>query len=84
MADMLEGKRLPALSQFVFGNETLLLVLSLLLPAIAIATLFWKNLRRSFYTLGIIILIALFHFAVVFEAFWAPLAGLTQQLGQPQ
>jgi hypothetical protein len=84
LRDMLEGRRLPVVSQFVFSNETFLLILSLLLPAAAIATLFWKNLRKSFYALGIITLIALFHFAIVFDAFWTPLTTLTDQLGQAQ
>ena len=82
MADMLEGSHLPLVSQFVFGNQTLLILSSLLLPTIAVTTLFWNNLRKSFYTLGIITLIALIHFAVVFEAFWTPIARLTQQLGE--
>jgi hypothetical protein len=81
MADMLEGSALPAVSKFAFGNEKLLLFLSLLLPAAALATLFWKNIRKSFYTLALITFLALIHFAVLFESLWSPLTRLTDQLG---
>lgn len=43
LASLLDGRQLPAVSHFVFGNETLLLILSLLLPITGIATLFWKT-----------------------------------------
>lgn len=56
-SDMLgQGKRLPAFTLFVLREKVPLLVLSVFLPVTAIGLLFTRNIARSLYCMGILIL----------------------------
>ena len=78
--DMLNGKALPVLTEFVISGSTLLIVLSLLIPLVAIGTLFSSRLISSFYLLGVLALLIMIQFITLFYAFSAPLSQIVSSM----
>ena len=78
--DMLNGKALPNLTQFVFSSVTVLIVVSLLVPSVAIGTLFSNRVISSFYLLGALSLLVMAQFIVLFYAFSAPLSQIINSM----
>ena len=82
--DMLNGKTLPVLTEFVFSSGTVLIVLSLLIPLFAIGTLFSNRLILSFYFLGVLSLLIMVQFITLFYAFSGPLSQIASSMqGSP-
>src|SRR5688500_13431828 len=75
-ADMIEGKPLPLVASVVFRFELPFLILSTVIPVLALTTLCMKNLPRSFYVLGALGLTSCLLLALVWEAIWRPFTML--------
>jgi len=82
--DMLgENERLPAITTFFLRNYEALLVLSCCIPVAAIALLFTRNIARSLYCLGILILISIVECVVVIHAMYSPLTTIIEKMQNP-
>ena len=71
--DMLGGKSLPANTVLVIKFQSVLLVGSLLMPLVALGTLFSKRLIGSFYLLGGLCALVFFQFLILYHALSSPL-----------
>lgn len=82
--DMLGTKPLPALTTLILQSHTLLLLLSILLPAIVVVTMASRKVTRSFYILGIVGLITIVQLSVTTQGLMGPfaqiIAGLSGQV----
>lgn len=72
-ADMLGGRPLPALTQFVLSARPLFVVVSFLVPIVAIAMLFLRGLVTSFYVIGILGFVTIAQFITLYHGLSAPL-----------
>ena len=79
--DMLGAHPLPGLTVFVIQMRAVFIAISLLMPTLAIGTLFWRNLIRYFHLLGCLALLAAIHFVTLYHALSAPLAMIIEQMG---
>ncbi len=70
--DMLVGKPLPEITTFVFDVRYILIITSLLVPLLAIGTLFSQRLAASFYLLGVLSLVATGQFILIYQGLSAP------------
>lgn len=61
-ADMLGGHPLPALTRFILGAAPLFVAVSMLVPILAIATLFLRGVLTSFYIIGVLGLVTIAQF----------------------
>ena len=76
-ADMLgQNEPLPALTQLILGMSWPLLALSVSIPATAMVLLFTRNIVRSIYGLGALVLISMVLSAVVSHATYTPLTTI--------
>jgi len=80
-ADLLDGKVLPPVASFVFPLRSIFLVISCLIPAVAICTIFMRPKSRIFYLLGALTLAAVLAAILLFTALWSPLLNELDQLG---
>lgn len=79
-ADMIEGRPLPIVSNLVIRWKLFLLVVSCLLPALSLVTLFLRSISRSFYILGVLALLTGFQFVIVWTALTEPLIMMVSNL----
>lgn len=80
-ADVLgENETLPAITTFVLGARTVLLVLSICIPVAAVALLFTRDIVRSLYGLGPLVLIAIVEYAVLWHAKASPLVMIIEKM----
>ena len=71
--DMLGGKPLPSMTTFVIQNNTIFVLLSLLVPIAAIViVLAVRNHRNALFSLSALMVIAFFQMHVVWSALFAP------------
>lgn len=83
-SDMLgENERLPAITMLVIRGQSVLLALSYCIPAVAVGLLFMRDVARSLYCLGILILISIVTSAVVIFATYLPLMTLIEKIQTP-
>ena len=75
-ADMLGGKPLPALTQFVLGARPLFVAVSILVPIVAVATLFLRGIVGSFYIIGVLGFITIAQFITLYHGLSAPLSQI--------
>lgn len=75
-----ENAPLPLLTRFVLNAYMVLLVLSFCVPVGAIALLFARDVVRSLYCLGILILVAIVECIVVAHAKYAPLITFIEEI----
>jgi hypothetical protein len=80
-ADMLDGRVLPPVGAFVLPSRSVFLVVSCLIPAVAICTLFIKPRSQVFYLLGALTLAAVVAATLLLTALWSPLLTVIDQLG---
>ena len=85
-ADMLgESEALPALTLFVFWARHVFLTLSFCVPAACIAFLFTRNIARSLYSIGVLGLVSLLEYNVLWQAVYSPLFRIIEKMqGQAQ
>ena len=81
--DMLGGKPLPALTVFVLGARPFFLGISILVPALAIATLFLRGVVRSFYVIGALGFVTIAQFITLYHALSAPLSQIISAMSGP-
>ncbi len=74
--DMLGGKPLPALSQFVLGARSLFVAVSILIPIVAVATLFVRGVIGSFYIIGVLVFVTIAQFITLYHGLSAPLSQI--------
>ena len=72
-ADMLGDRPLPTLTQFVLGARPLFVAVSVIVPIVAIATLFLRGLVGSFYIIGVFGLVAIAQFITLYHGLSAPI-----------
>ena len=83
-SDMLaENERLPAITVLVIRGQPVLLALSYCIPAAAIGLLFMRDVARSLYCLGILILISIAASAVVIFATYLPMMTIIEKMQGP-
>jgi hypothetical protein len=75
-ADMLGGRPLPALTQFVLGARPFFVAVSVLVPIVAVATLFLRRVVSSFYIIGTLAFITIAQFATLYHGLSAPLTQI--------
>jgi hypothetical protein len=79
--DMLGGKPLPPVTQWVMYLRTLFVLVSLFIPLTALATLCMSNLTRAVTILGWLIPLALVELVMLSQALSAPLFEIFKQMG---
>jgi hypothetical protein len=75
-ADMLGGKPLPGLSQFVLSARPLFVAVGVLVPIVALATLFLRSLVTSFYVIGVLGFVTIAQFITLYHGLSAPLTEI--------
>ena len=80
-ADMLGGKPLPTLTQFVLSAQPVLVAVSVLVPVVAIATLFMRAVIRSFYIIGALGFVTIAQFIMLYHGLSAPLTQIISAMG---
>ena len=84
-ADMLgEDAQLPAITRFVFAARYGLLSLSCGIPIACIALLFTRNIAKSIYWIGILALVAVVQWVVVFSAMSEPVMEVITKMQSPK
>ncbi len=79
--DMLGGKPLPALTQFVFAISPVLIGFAFLAPILALATLFLRKVVLSFYILGVLGFLTVVEFILLYHGLSAPLFEIIKAMG---
>ena len=74
--DMLGGKPLPALTQFVLSARPLFVAVSVLVPIAALATLFLRSVIGSFYLIGALGFVTIAQFITLYHGLSAPLTQI--------
>ena len=83
--DMLgENEPLPKLTRLVIATWWPLLALSLSVPAAAIVLLFTRDVVRSLYCLGVLVLISIVVSVVVTHATYSPLMTIIEKMQTAQ
>lgn len=80
-ADLLDGRVLPPVASFVLPSRSIFLVISCLIPAVAVCTIFMRPKSRVFYLLGALTLAAVIAATLLLTALWSPLLTVIDQLG---
>ena len=80
-ADMLGGRPLPALTAFVIGARPLFVTVSILVPVVAIATLFLRGVVGSFYIIGVLGFVTIAQFITLYHSLSAPLTQIIRAMG---
>ena len=75
-ADMLGGRPLPALTRFVLGAAPLFVAISVLVPIVAVATLFLRGVVGSFYVIGVLGFVTIAQFITLYHGLSAPLSQI--------
>jgi hypothetical protein len=78
-----ENEILPPLTRFILGARMPLLALSFSIPAASIALLFTRNIARSLYCLGVLALVSIIEWIVVYEAMFLPLTKVVVGMHNP-
>ena len=78
-----ENEILPPLTRFILGVRMPLLALSFGIPAASIALLFTRNIARSLYCLGVLALVSIIEWIVVYEAMFLPLTKVLFRMQNP-
>ena len=82
--DMLgENERLPTITTFVFRTKTVVLALIICNAVAAIAVVFIRDIVRSLYGLGILILVSIVEYVVLWHAKIAPLIKIIEKMQSP-
>jgi hypothetical protein len=79
--DMLGGKPLPTVTQWIIHFRLLILLISLLVPLIALATLFLSNLARAVTILGWLVIISFVQCLTIYQGLVAPFLDIMKALG---
>lgn len=81
--DMLGDGGLPALTQFVSGAQGFFVLLSVLVPIVAVSMLFHRSIVRSFYVIGALGLLTISQFILVNYALAVPLVQILNAMSTP-
>jgi NAD/NADP transhydrogenase beta subunit len=82
--DMLgPDEKLPALTIFVLKARLVFVAFSFAIPSASIGLLFTRNIARSLYVLGILVLLALIMGIVLFHGMTGPLLEILQKMQDP-
>ncbi len=79
-----EDAQLPAITRFVFAARYGLLALSCGIPIACIALLFTRNIAKSLYWIGVLALVTVVQWVVLFYAMSAPLMMIITQMNSPR
>jgi hypothetical protein len=71
--EMFGGKPLPALTQFILGARPLFLIISVLVPVVAVAALFLRRVAVSIYVMGVLGFVTIAQFTTLYHGLSAPL-----------
>lgn len=82
--DMLGGKPLRPVTQWILHLRTLFVLVSLFVPLTALATLCLSNLTRAVTILGWLVPVAFVEFLVLYQALSSPLFEIIKQMGGAQ
>ena len=74
--DMLGGKPLPRLTQFVLSARPLFVAVSILVPLVAVATLFLRGVTASFYIIGVLVFVTVVQCITIYHGLLAPLTQI--------
>ncbi len=84
-ADMIgEDTQLPAITRFVIAARYGLLALSCGVPIACIVFLFTRNIAKSLYWIGVMALVTVVQWVVLFYAMSAPLMMIITQMNSPR
>jgi hypothetical protein len=81
--DMLGGKPLPVVTQWLLHLRLLILLVSVLVPITALATLFLSNIARAVTILGWLVIISFVDCLSIYQGLAAPLIEIIRQMGGP-
>ncbi|MEP6669659.1 MAG: hypothetical protein ABJF10_10930 [Chthoniobacter sp.] len=79
--DMLGGRALPWLTVLILRGRLLFLGVSILVPTLAIGSLFNSQVVRSFYLIGGLGLLTVLQFVVLYHGLTAPLLEIIKAMG---
>ncbi|MCE9612139.1 MAG: hypothetical protein K8R23_18230 [Chthoniobacter sp.] len=75
-SDLLDKEQLPSLTLFVLGARPLFVAVSILVPIIALATLFLRGMVLSFYIIGALGFVTIAQFITLYHGLSAPLSQI--------
>ncbi|MCE9610599.1 MAG: hypothetical protein K8R23_10435 [Chthoniobacter sp.] len=81
--DMLGGQQLPALTQLVSGAQDIFVLISVLVPVVAVWMLFHRSIVRSFYIIGALSLFSIAQLILLNYALAVPLVQILNALSNP-
>lgn len=79
--DMLGGKPLPPVTQWLLHLRLLILLVSMFIPLIALATLSFGNLARAVTILGWLVIVAFIECLLIYQGLTASLIEIIKQMG---
>lgn len=79
--DMLGGKPLPPVTQWIIYLRPLILLVSILVPVTALATLFLSNLARAVTILGWLVIISFVQGLTIYQGLVAPFFETIKAMG---
>ncbi len=80
---MLGGRPLPVITVFILNAEAAFVTVSVLVPIIAMGTLFLRGLVCSFYIIGGLGLVTIVQFITLYEGLSAPFSTIVSAMGSP-
>ena len=80
--DMFFDRNMPTLLGFIITIRFVLIASSILVPLLGLVSLSWRNLPRSFYFVGWLVIISLTQLALLWNAFAGGLGALVTGVGQ--
>lgn len=82
--DLLGGKPLPVLTQFILSAAPVFVAVSILVPIVAAGSLFLRSVIGSFYLIGALAIVTLVQFITLYHGLSAPLAQIITAMGGGQ
>ena len=79
--DMLgESETLPVVTAFVFRARPMFLMLSFCVPVACLAFLFDRDIARSLYCIGILVLVSIVECIILFHALSSPIFRIAEKM----
>ena len=80
-ADMLGGRPLPMLTILVLKARLLFVAVAVLVPIVAVATLFMRGIIGSFYIIAVLMFVTVAELITIYCAMGAPLVQIISAMG---
>jgi hypothetical protein len=82
--DMLNGRPLPRVTEFILQTRGLFMASSMLVPGVAVGTLFSRKVVQSIYLLGALGFFTIGQSILIFQCLILPLTSMTMHMSSVQ